>query len=222
MGANIIHLYGLTETFGPYTLNFANGKNKFAISADKSKQGFPYIHTQNGLKVLNPCGEEVPADGVSVGEIVMRSNGVTSGYYKDEIATEEAFKYGWFHSGDLGVMHPDGQIEIKDRAKDMIISGGENVSSQEVENTIMEHPDVLEVAVVSTPDNYWGEVPKAFVTLVDGSLATEIDIIEFCKERIARFKAPKYVEFCDLPKTATGKIQKFNLREREWSSWRVE
>lgn len=216
MGAEIMHVYGLTETFGPYTLNVPQHFNTAGEIADKSKQGFPYIHTQNGLKVFDPNGKEVPADGESVGEIVMRSNGVMSGYFKDETATRESFRDGWFHSGDLAVMHPDGQIEIKDRIKDVIISGGENISSQEIESVIMEHPDVLEVAVVAIPDDYWGEVPKAFVTLKLGSIIKEETIIEFCKKKIARFKAPKHVEFCELPKTATGKIQKFSLRENEW------
>jgi fatty-acyl-CoA synthase len=158
----------------------------------------------------------VPRDGQTIGEIVMRGNNVMLGYYKDPAATDRAFSGGWFHSGDLAVMHPDGYIQIMDRQKDIIISGGENISTVEVENTIYKHPDVLEVAVVSTPHPKWGEVAKAFVKPKPGASPTADDIISFCKAHMARFKAPKMVEFGDLPKTATGKIQKFKLREREW------
>jgi fatty-acyl-CoA synthase len=158
----------------------------------------------------------VPRDGLTIGEIVMRGNNVMLGYYKDPRATEEAFSGGWFHSGDLAVMHPDGYIQIMDRKKDIIISGGENISTVELENTIYQHPDVLEVAVVSTPDPKWGEVPKAYITPRPGSQPTAENIIAFCKEHLARFKAPKYIVFGELPKTATGKIQKYKLRELEW------
>jgi fatty-acyl-CoA synthase len=148
---------------------------------------------------------------------VMRGNNVTKGYYNEPEATAEAFRGGWFHSGDLAVMHPDGYIELRDRKKDIIISGGENISTIEVEQTIYQHPAVLEVAVIAVPDPKWGEVPKAFVTLRPGQSATAEEIIAFCRERMAHFKCPKAVEFGDLPKTSTGKIQKYVLREREWA-----
>ena len=160
--------------------------------------------------------EDVPRDGATMGEVVMRGNIVMSGYFDDPEATATAFEGGWFHSGDLAVWHPDGYIELQDRAKDVIISGGENISSQEVEKVIMEHPGVLEVCVVGVPDDRWGEVPKAFVVPRQGSAVEAEEVIEFTRERIARFKAPKYVEFTELPKTATGKIQKYVLREKEW------
>tara|TARA_Y100000996_G_scaffold77954_1_gene52690 strand:- start:4507 stop:5124 length:618 start_codon:yes stop_codon:yes gene_type:complete len=183
----------------------------------KSKQGVPYIHASTGVRVVDANMNDVPRDGKSMGEVLMRSNGVMSGYYDDIDATQKAFEGGWFHSGDLAVWHDDGQIELQDRAKDIIISGGENISSQEVEKVIMENPGVLEVSVIAVPDSQWGEVPKAFVSPRDGANLSEQEIIDFCKERIARFKAPKYVEFGDLPKTATGKIQKYVLREKEWA-----
>jgi len=146
----------------------------------------------------------------------MRGNTVMSGYYQDSEATAKGFEGGWFHSGDLAVWHPDGYIELKDRAKDIIISGGENISTLEVEKVVMEHPGVLEVCVIGVPDEKWGEVPKAFVSARPGATVTDEEIIRFTRERIAHFKAPKRVEFGELPKTATGKIQKFVLREREW------
>jgi len=152
-----------------------------------------------------------------MGEVVMRGNNVMKGYFNDPEATEKAFRGGWFHSGDLGVMHPDGYIELRDRAKDIIISGGENISTIEVERAVYAHPAVLEAAVVGVPDEKWGEVPKAFVTLKPGASATADDIIAFCREKIAHFKAPKAVEFGPLPKTSTGKVQKFKLREKEWA-----
>ena len=221
MGANIIHLYGLTETYGPYTLCPVMPEWDTMSMEDraqqKTRQGVPYIHTQNGLRVLDEQDEDVPMDGETLGEVAMRSNGVMSGYFNDAKATGTAFRGGWFHSGDLAVWHPDGQIELKDRAKDIIISGGENISSQEVEKVLMEHPGVLEVSVIAVPDERWGEVPKAFVVPRDGASLAAEDLIAFCRERIAHFKAPKHVEFGDLPKTATGKIQKYVLREREWA-----
>ena len=158
----------------------------------------------------------VPRDGKTVGEIVMRGNNVMKGYYKDPKATEEASRGGWFHSGDLAVMHPDNYIQIMDRKKDIIISGGENISTVEIENVIYRHPDVLEVAVVPVPDDKWGEVPKAFVVPQKGCTPKAEDIINFCKDNLARFRVPKSVEFGELPKTATGKIQKFKLRDKEW------
>ena len=182
----------------------------------KSRQGVPYVVAQTGLRVVDEGMEDVPRDGLTMGEVVMQGNNVATGYFDNPEATAESFRDGWFHSGDLAVWHSDGYIELQDRAKDVIISGGENISSQEVEKVLMEHPGVLEVCVVGVPDEKWGEVPKAFVVQrVEGGVSGG-ELIEFCRERIAHFKAPKYVEFGDLPKTATGKIQKYVLREREW------
>jgi fatty-acyl-CoA synthase len=152
-----------------------------------------------------------------MGEVVIRSNTVMAGYYRDEEGTTEAFRGGWFHSGDLGVLHPDGHVELRDRAKDVIISGGENVSTIEVEQVLIRHPAVLEAAVIGVPDPHWGEVPKAFVTLKPDARATADELVALCHQHLARFKAPKAVEFGELPKTSTGKIQKYLLREREWA-----
>jgi fatty-acyl-CoA synthase len=223
LGATITHLYGLTETYGPFSVCAWKSPEwdelDFAERARlKARQGVPTI--TNGPAVLRVVDEEmndVPADGQMQGEVVMRGNNVMKGYFNDPEATEKAFRRGYFHSGDVAVLHPDGYVEIQDRSKDVIISGGENVSSVQVEKTIMEHPAVLEVAVVSKPDEQWGEVPKAFVTLKPDARVTEAEIIAFCRERLPGFKTPKAVEFCDLPKTSTGKIQKFVLREREWA-----
>jgi fatty-acyl-CoA synthase len=152
-----------------------------------------------------------------MGEVVMRGNNVMKGYFEDPEATARAFEGGWFHSGDLGVVHPDGYIELRDRKKDIIISGGENISTIEVEHAVVRHPAVLECAVVATPHEKWGEVPKAFVALKPGASVSEQEIIDFCREHLAHFKCPKAVEFTELPKTSTGKIQKFRLREQEWA-----
>ena len=220
MGAYIQHLYGLTETYGPHTL-CAPQTSWDALTAEelgavKARQGVPYIIAGTGLRVVGPSMEDVPRDASTIGEVVMQGNNVMQGYYLEPEATAKAFEGGWFHSGDLAVWHPDGYIELQDRAKDIIISGGENISSQQVEKIIMEHPGVLEACVVGVPDDQWGEVPKAFVVpRVDATVTAE-DIIAFTRERLAHFKAPKSVEFGDLPKTATGKIQKFVLRDREW------
>jgi fatty-acyl-CoA synthase len=154
-----------------------------------------------------------------MGEVVMRGNNVMLGYYDQPEATSEAFRGGWFHSGDLSVMHPDGYIELRDRKKDIIISGGENISTVEVENTIYQHPDVQEVAIIAIPDEKWGEVPKAFITPKPGTTPTAADIINFCRGRLAHFKCPKAVEFGELPKTSTGKIKKFELREKDWQGY---
>jgi len=158
----------------------------------------------------------VPMDGETLGEVVMRGNNVMKGYYEQPDATSEAFRGGWFHSGDLAVWHPDGYIELRDRKKDIIISGGENISTIEVEQAVARHPAVMECAVIAVPDEKWGERPKAFVTLKPGKTATEAEIIEFCRGQIAHFKCPAGVTFGELPKTSTGKIQKFVLRDREW------
>jgi fatty-acyl-CoA synthase len=220
IGSNILHVYGLTEVYGPHTV--CAWKEEWADlppeeqARIKSRQGVSYIVAMY-TDVVDPLTmKPVPRDGETIGEIVMRGNNVMMGYYKDEKATATAFEGGWFHSGDLAVIHPDNYIQIMDRKKDIIISGGENISTVEVENVIYRHPDVLEVAVIAVPDEKWGEVAKAFVVAKEGTAPTAEDIIAFCKERLARFKAPKYVEFGGLPKTATGKIQKFKLREKEW------
>ncbi|BCL62173.1 acyl-CoA synthetase [Desulfomarina profundi] len=220
IGADITHTYGLTEVFGPHSV-CAWQPSWETMSAEekatmKSRQGVPFIVT-HFMDVVNPkTMEPVARDGKTMGEVVMRGNNVMTGYYKDPEATAEAFEGGWFHSGDLAVIHPDGYIQIMDRKKDIIISGGENISTVEVESVIYQHPDVLEVAVIPVPDEKWGEVPKAFIVAKPGSNPTAEEIIAFTKEHLARFKAPKYVEFDELPKTATGKIQKFKLREKEW------
>jgi fatty-acyl-CoA synthase len=220
IGAEITHTYGLTEVYGPHSVCAWQPTWKDLSEAEmaqvKSRQGVPYIVTHY-MDVVDPITmEPVPRDGKTMGEIVMRGNNVMTGYYKDPEATEKAFHGGWFHSGDLAVMHEDGYVQIMDRKKDIIISGGENISTVEVENVIYSHPDVQEVAVIPVPDERWGEVPKAFVVPKPSAKPTAEDIINFTKENLARFKAPKYVEFSDLPKTATGKIQKFKLRDKEW------
>ncbi|MFH0729002.1 MAG: long-chain-fatty-acid--CoA ligase [Pseudomonadota bacterium] len=220
MGANITHTYGLTEVFGPHSVCAWkpewNGLPSEERAKLKSRQGVPFV-TTHYMDVMDPVTmAPVSRNGQAIGEIVMRGNNVMLGYYNDPEATQTAFSGGWFHSGDLAVMHPDGYAQIMDRKKDIIISGGENISTVEIENVIFRHPDVLEVAVIPIPDDKWGEVPKAFVVAKDGTHPTAQTIIDFCKQNLARFKAPKVVEFSALPKTATGKIQKFKLREKEW------
>ena len=215
-----VHLYGLTETYGPHTVS-AWHPEWSDLDVDEqarllARQGLPYV-TAEHVRVVDPDMHDVPRDGAVLGEVVMRGNNVMKGYFENEEATADAFRGGWFHSGDLGVQHPDGTIELRDRAKDIIISGGENISTIEVEQAVAAHPAVFECAVVAIPDEKWGERPKAFVTLKPGSEATEGEIIEFCRGRIARFKCPARVEFGELPKTSTGKIQKYVLREREWA-----
>ncbi len=170
------------------------------------------------LRVIDETtGHDVPNDGESMGELVLRGNDVMLGYYRDAAATAEVDAAGWFRTGDLGVVHPDGYVEIRDRSNDVIISGGENIASVEVEQAIMDHPAVLEAAVIAVPDERWGEVPAAFVTLQEGATATEAEIIEHVRGRLARFKAPKSVTFGELPKTSTGKVQKFVLRDEAWA-----
>ncbi|MBL8628930.1 MAG: AMP-binding protein, partial [Rhodospirillaceae bacterium] len=218
MGFDVTHAYGLTETYGPATIcawhKDWNGKSLSDRAALKARQGVPY-HVLAGLTVMNPeTMEPTPADGQTMGEVMFRGNVVMKGYLKNPKATEEALRGGWFHSGDLGVMHPDGYIELRDRSKDIIISGGENISTIEVESVLYQHPAVLEAAVVARPDAHWGETPCAFVTLKNGQSTTETEIIAFCRANLAHFKAPKTVVFSELPKTSTGKIQKFVLRER--------
>jgi acyl-CoA synthetase (AMP-forming)/AMP-acid ligase II len=169
------------------------------------------------VRVVDPQLRDVARDGQMMGEVVMRGNNVMSGYFHDEAATAAAFAGGWFHSGDLAVWHPDGNIELRDRGKDVIISGGENISSIEVEQAIAAHPAVLECAVIGVPHPHWGERPKAFVTLNDGATTAAQEIIAFCRERLAHYKCPDAVEFGPLPKTSTGKVQKYVLRDREWA-----
>ncbi|TAM61963.1 long-chain-fatty-acid--CoA ligase [bacterium] len=225
LGAEIVHVYGLTETYGPITVCAKQPEWERLSDSEraqlKSRQGVGYVSAGNVIRVVEPSEDgvlrDVPRDGETLGEIVMRGNNVMKGYYEDPAASARAFAGGWFHSGDLAVWHPDGYVEIRDRGKDIIISGGENISTQQVEKVVVEHPAVLEVAVVAIPDERWGEVPKAFVTLRSGSEVSARELELFCRERLPGFKVPKAFEFCDLPKTSTGKIQKFVLREREWS-----
>ncbi|WP_018429994.1 acyl-CoA synthetase [Hoeflea sp. 108] len=216
-GFAVTHLYGLTETYGPAVVNEWHdewdGLDKGARTAKKARQGVRYAALE-GLTVLNPeTMETTPADGETIGEIMFRGNIVMKGYLKNKAATDEAFAGGWFHSGDLGVMHPDGYIQIKDRSKDIIISGGENISSIEVEDALYKHPAVASCGVVARADDKWGEVPVAYVELKPGKAATEAEIIEHCRTLLARFKVPKAVIFAEIPKTSTGKIQKFRLRD---------
>jgi fatty-acyl-CoA synthase len=218
VGADIAHAYGLTETYGPHTLcawhpewNSLPVEDRAQI---KARQGVPYLIAGTDLRVVDGNMCDVPHDGMTMGEVVMRGNNVMLGYYANPEATAKAFEGGWFHSGDLAVMHGDGYIELRDRAKDIVISGGENISSIEVEKVIAEHPAVLEVAIVAVPDEKWGEVPKAYVGLKPGLTATAEDLIAFCRERLAHFKCPKHVEFGPLPRTATGKIRKNELRQK--------
>jgi fatty-acyl-CoA synthase len=220
LGAEIIHVYGLTEVYGPYTVcEWQRQWDDLQIeerSRVKARQGVGYLIADD-VRVVDEAMNDVPADAETLGEVLMRGNNTMKGYYNDEAATAAAFRGGWFHSGDLAVMHPDGYIELRDRKKDIIISGGENISTIEVERAIYAHPAVLEVAVIAMPDDYWGEVPKAFVTLRPDAKATVEEIVAHCRERLSRFKVPKAIEFGNLPKTSTGKIQKFVLRDREWA-----
>jgi fatty-acyl-CoA synthase len=221
IGAEVFHCYGLTETYGPMTTCAwrtewsALPPNERAIL--KARQGVPYIVAGTDVRLVDEDMNDVPADGVTMGEVVMRGNNVMIGYYRNPEATEQAFRGGWFHSGDYAVMHENGYLEIRDRKKDIIISGGENISSVEVEKVIYDHPAVLEAAVVAIPDDHWGEVPKAYVTLKSEGAATAEDLIAFCRERLTHFKCPKAIEFGPLPKTATGKIRKNELREKDWA-----
>jgi fatty-acyl-CoA synthase len=221
-GFHITHVYGLTETYGPSTV-CAWHDEWDALGGDerarlKSRQGVAYP-VLDGLMVADPeTLAPLPPDGATMGEVFMRGNIVMKGYLKNPRATEEAFAGGWFHSGDLAVAHPDGYIEIKDRSKDIIISGGENISTIEVEDVLYRHPAVLEAAVVARPDERWGETPCAFVTLKQDGAATADDIFAFCRAHMAHFKAPRTVLFGPLPKTSTGKVQKFVLRERAKST----
>jgi fatty-acyl-CoA synthase len=226
IGFDITHVYGLTETYGPAAI-CAKHEEWRGLPLEEQvrhngRQGVAYL-LEEGMEVLEPgTMRPVPWDGHTMGEIMFRGNITMKGYLKNPAATEEAFRGGWFHSGDLGVTHPDGYVKIKDRSKDVIISGGENISSQEVEDVLHGHPSVMMAAVVAQPDPKWGETPCAFIELKEGASASVEEIIEFCRARMARFKAPKTVVFGPLPKTSTGKIQKFVLRERAKSTSAID
>jgi fatty-acyl-CoA synthase len=216
-GFNVTHLYGLTETYGPAVVNdwklSWDELEGAARAAKKARQGVRY-HALEDLTVMDPeTMTPVPADGETMGEVMFRGNIVMKGYLKNAKATAEAFAGGWFHSGDLGVMHADGYIQLKDRSKDIIISGGENISSIEVEDVLYKHAAVQAAAVVAKPDDKWGETPCAFIELRPGRQATAEDIIAWCRQGLASYKVPRHVIFTELPKTSTGKIQKFKLRE---------
>ncbi|MFO1305129.1 MAG: acyl-CoA synthetase [Burkholderiales bacterium] len=226
MGFDITHVYGLTETYGPAAVCAKHDQwNALDIGARterNGRQGVRYT-CEEGMTVMDPATmREVPWDGETMGEIMFRGNITMKGYLKNRKASDEAFAGGWFHSGDLAVMQPDGYVKIKDRSKDVIISGGENISSLEVEDTLYRHPAVVAAAVVAQPDSKWGETPCAFVELKPGMSATEAELIAHCQAHLARFKAPKKIVFGDLPKTSTGKIQKFLLREKAKSTSAIE
>ncbi len=216
----VVHVYGLTETYGPITVcPEQEGWRELPVEQRATylaRQGQAYP-SSDLVRVVDEQMTDVPQDGQVMGEVIMRGNNVMSGYFNDEDATRKAFAGGWFHSGDLAVWHPDGNIELRDRGKDIIISGGENISSIEVEQTIGAHPAVLECAVIGIPHPHWGERPKAFVTLNEGATADAGEIIAFCRERLAHYKCPDSIEFGPLPKTSTGKTQKFVLRQGEWA-----
>ena len=216
----VVHVYGLTETYGPITVCPEQEASRELPVEQRARylarQGQAYI-SSDLVRVVDEQMTDVPQDGQAMGEVIMRGNNVMSGYFNDEAATGKAFAGGWFHSGDLAVWHPDGNIELRDRGKDIIISGGENISSIEVEQAIAAHPAVLECAVIGIPHPHWGERPKAFVTLNEGAAAAPEEIIAFCRERLAHYKCPDSIEFGPLPKTSTGKTQKFVLRQREWA-----
>src|SRR5215813_1865991 len=216
-GFNVTHLYGLTETYGPATVNeWRSGWDALSPSeqaALKARQGVRYVPLE-ALDVRDPDTlKPVPWDGESMGEVMFRGNVVMKGYLKNKSPTEKAFVGGWFHSGDLGVMHRDGYIQLKDRSKDLIISGGENISSIEVEDALYKHPAVAAAAVVAKPDDKWGETPCAFVELKPGTKASTDELVQWCRKHLASYKCPRYVVFAEIPKTSTGKIQKFKLRE---------
>jgi fatty-acyl-CoA synthase len=217
-GFDVTHLYGLTETYGPAVVNdwqdHWSNLDGHAQAALKSRQGVRY-HALDALDVMDPeTMTSVPADGETLGEVMFRGNVVMKGYLKNKPSTDKAFKGGWFHSGDLGVKHPDGYIQLKDRSKDIIISGGENISSIEVEDALFQHPAVQLVAVVARPDEKWGETPCAFVELRPQMSASAQELIEWCRGRLAGYKRPRHIVFMEIPKTSTGKVQKFVLRER--------
>jgi fatty-acyl-CoA synthase len=221
IGARVIHVYGLTETYGPYSV-CEYQPEWAALDTPRratllARQGVGMLISDR-MRVVDDQMRDVPADGATMGEIVMRGNNVMKGYYADAAATGQAFRGGWFHSGDLGVMHPDGYVQLLDRAKDVVVSGGENISTVEVEQALLAHEAVLDVAVIGVPDQRWGERPKAFVVLKPGAQVTEQELIAHVQGRLARYKAPGAVEFLvELPRTSTGKVQKYELREKEWA-----
>jgi fatty-acyl-CoA synthase len=216
-GFDVLHVYGLTETYGPSVVNEWQTEWDALPAPDqaarKARQGVRYLPL-DGLAVLDPeTMNPVPADGETLGEVMFRGNMVMKGYLKNPRATADAFAGGWFHSGDLGVLHPDGYVQLKDRSKDIIISGGENISSIEVEDALYKHPAVAAVAVVAKPDERWGETPVAFVELKPSHQAEAAELIGWCRANLAGYKLPRQIVFAALPKTSTGKIQKFRLRE---------
>jgi len=226
LGFDITHVYGLTETYGPASVCAKHEEWQALDIAERTRlngrQGVRYL-MEEGLAVMDPqTMQPVPADGETMGEIMFRGNITMKGYLKNPKATQEAFRGGWFHSGDLAVLQPDGYVKIKDRSKDVIISGGENISSLEVEDVLYRHPAVLAAAVVAMPDEKWGETPCAFVETKPGTSITEKEIVEFCRTHLAKFKAPRAVVFGELPKTSTGKIQKFMLREKAKSTHAID
>jgi fatty-acyl-CoA synthase len=226
MGFDITHVYGLTETYGPAAVCAKHEEWQALPLPERvemnGRQGVPY-HAQERMTIIDPLTmNEVPRDGSTIGEVMFRGNITMKGYLKNPQSTRASFAGGWFHTGDLGVLQPDGYVKIKDRSKDVIISGGENISSLEVEDVLYRHPAVMAAAVVAKPDATWGEVPCAFVELKEGAVATEAEIIAHCRERLAHFKAPKQVLFGPLPKTSTGKIQKFVLREKSRSARAID
>ncbi|MDA9597948.1 acyl-CoA synthetase [bacterium] len=217
-GFNVTHLYGLTETYGPSVVNDWDSEWDFLDNvkqaALKARQGVRYLALE-GLDVVDPDSMvPVPRDGATIGEVVMRGNVVMKGYFKNALSTERAFSGGWFHSGDLGVVHPDGYIQLKDRSKDIIISGGENISSIEIEDVLHKHPAVANVAVVAMPHEKWGETPCAFIEIIDGKNASQDELRDWCRQNLAGFKVPSDFRFESIPKTSTGKIQKYALRQR--------
>ena len=217
-GFNVTHLYGLTETYGPSVVNDWDPEwdllDNVKQAALKARQGVRYLALE-GLDVVDPDSMvPVPRDGATIGEVVMRGNVVMKGYFKNALSTERAFSGGWFHSGDLGVVHPDGYIQLKDRSKDIIISGGENISSIEIEDVLHKHPAVANVAVVAMPHEKWGETPCAFIEIIDGKNASQDELRDWCRQNLAGFKVPSDFRFESIPKTSTGKIQKYALRQR--------
>jgi fatty-acyl-CoA synthase len=216
-GFNVTHLYGLTECYGPAVVNDWHADwdalSPAEQAARKARQGVRYGALES-LEVMDPdTMQPVPRDGAAMGEVMMRGNVVMKGYLKNPSASAKAFAGGWFHTGDLGVMHPDGYIQLKDRSKDIIISGGENISSIEVEDALYKHPSVQAAAVVAKPDEKWGETPCAFIELKPGASASADDLVAWCRSNLAGYKVPRHIVFSDLPKTSTGKIQKFKLRD---------
>ena len=226
MGFDLTHVYGLTETYGPAAVCVKHDTWEEQQIGDRAalnaRQGVRY-HLQQGMTVMDPLTmKPVPADGQTMGEIMFRGNITMKGYLKNPSATQEAFAGGWFHTGDLAVMNPDGYIKIKDRSKDIIISGGENISSIEVEDVLYRHPAVMAAAIVAKPDPKWGETPCAFIEIKPGTTVTAEEIVAHCKEHLAGFKVPRAVVFGELPKTSTGKIQKFELRKRAGSAQAID